>query len=145
RLSEDPPRGYEVSLEATHHSPTQFETPMFFVELGSSKRQWEDEEAAIYLAKAILKGVEMEDRVEVAIGFGGGHYCPTFSKMEMKMAFGHIAAKYAVDLLTEDLMKQMVQKTVDGVDFAVLDEGLKGFQRKKVEVALKRIGVKICG
>ncbi|MGQ9679997.1 MAG: D-aminoacyl-tRNA deacylase [Candidatus Bathyarchaeia archaeon] len=140
-LTEDPPKGYEVSLEATHHSPTEFETPMFFAELGSSKRQWEDEEAAIYLAKSILKGVEAKGRATVAIGFGGGHYCPTFTVMERDIAFGHIAAKYAIDLLTEDLIKQMAYKTVDGVDVAVIDEGLKGFQRKKVEVTLKKLGI----
>ena len=140
-LVRNPPRGYEVSLEATHHSPTQFETPMFFAELGSGKRQWTDEAAGAYLAEAIMRGIASRGRAPVAVGFGGGHYCPTFTAMEGETAFGHICPKYALDLLTEDLIRQMVERTVDGVDKAVLDGGMKGYQRKKVEVALRRLGV----
>jgi len=144
-LLADPPRGFEVSLEATHHSPTQFETPMFFAELGSGERQWGDESTGRYLAEAIVKGIKAEEKVLVAIGFGGGHYCPTFSVLERDTAFGHIAAKYALDLLTPDLIGQMIERTVDGVDKAVLDKGLKGHQRKKVEVALRKLGVEMEG
>jgi len=140
-LLKEPPRGYEVSLEATHHSPTQFETPMFFAELGSSKCQWADEGAATYLAEAIIGGIASRSQTTVAIGFGGGHYCPTFTVMEAETAFGHICPKYALDLLTEDLISQMVERTVDGVDRAVLDKGMKGYQRKKAEVALRKLGV----
>lgn len=142
-LLREPPRGYEVSLEATHHSPTQFETPMFFAELGSGKRQWMNEAAGAYLAKAIVKGIASKGRAPAAVGFGGGHYCPTFTVMERETAFGHICPKYALDLLTEDLIRQMVERTVDGVDKAVLDKGMKGYQRKKVEVALRRLGVEM--
>jgi len=142
-LLRDPPRGYEVSLEATHHSPTEFETPMFFAELGSGKRQWADEAAGAYLAEAIMRGIASKGEEPVAVGFGGGHYCPTFTVMERETAFGHICPKYALDLLTPDLISQMVERTVDGVDKAVLDKGMKGYQRKKVEVALKKLGVEI--
>ena len=140
---EDPPRGFEVSLEATHHSPTQFRTPMFFAEVGSTERQWRDQGVCSYLVDAILEGIQEEATVPAVIGFGGGHYCPTFSVLEREMAFGHIAAKYAIDLLTPELVAQMVEKTLDGVEGAVLDRGLKGHQRKRVEVALRKQGVEI--
>jgi D-aminoacyl-tRNA deacylase len=143
RLLEDPPEGFEVSMEATHHSPTQFRVPMFFAELGSREKQWTDEGPATYLAEAILGGIKEPGEAPVAIGFGGGHYCPTFSVLEEETAFGHIAAKYALDLLTPDLVSQMVEKTLDGVQGAVLDKGLKGYQRKKVEVALRNLDVEI--
>jgi D-aminoacyl-tRNA deacylase len=142
-LAKDPPKGFKVSMEATHHSPTQFETPMFFAELGSSKRQWIDEGPARYLVEAILEGIDAKSEVPVAIGFGGGHYCPTFSVLAEETAFGHMAAKYALDLITPELISQMRAKTLDGVDHAVLDKGLKGHQRKKVEVALKKLGIEI--
>jgi D-aminoacyl-tRNA deacylase len=140
-LVADPPHGFQVSLEATHHSPTQFETPMFFAEVGSGERQWRDEAVCRYLAEAIVRGIGSKGRAPVAIGFGGGHYCPTFSVLERETAFGHIAAKYALNLLTEELFGQMVERTLDGVDFASLDGGLKGWERKKVEVALGKLGV----
>ena len=140
-LQRDPPRGFEVSLEATHHSPTQFRVPMFFAEVGSSERQWGDIGVCTYLVEAILRGVEAGGEAPVAIGFGGGHYCPTFTVKMGETAFGHIAAKYALDLLTEELIRQMAEKTVDGVDGALLDKGMKGHQRKKVEVALKKLDI----
>ena len=142
-LAEDPLKGFKVSMEATHHSPTQFETPMFFAELGSSKREWMDEGPAHYLVEAILEGINAKGKVPVAIGFGGGHYCPTFSVLEEETAFGHMAAKYAIDLISPELVSQMRDKTLDGVDYAVLDRGLKGHQRKKVEVALKKLEIDI--
>jgi D-aminoacyl-tRNA deacylase len=142
-LLKEPPRGFEVSLEATHHSPTQFETPMFFAELGSGKRQWMDEAVGAYLADAIVKGIYSHGEVPVAVGFGGGHYCPTFTVMERETAFGHICAKHSLDLLNPNLVSQMVERTVDGVDKAVLDKGLKGYHRKKVEVALRKLDVEI--
>jgi len=140
-LVADPPHGFQVSLEATHHSPTQFETPMFFAEVGSGERQWRDEAVCRYLAEAIVRGVGSNGRAPVAVGFGGGHYCPTFSVLERETAFGHVAAKYALDLLTEDLFGQMVERTLDGVDLASLDPGLRGWERKKVEVALGKLGI----
>lgn len=142
-LTEDPPKGFKVSMEATHHSPTQFETPMFFAELGSSKREWIDSGSAHYLVEAILEGINAKGKVPVAIGFGGGHYCPTFSVLEGEAAFGHMAAKYAIDLISPELISQMRDKTLDGVDYAVLDRGLKGHQRKKVEVSLKKLEIDI--
>jgi D-aminoacyl-tRNA deacylase len=142
-ILKDPPRGFRVSLEATHHSPTYFETPMFFAELGSGERQWRDEKAGIYLAEAILNGISDKGKVPVAIGFGGGHYCPTFSVKEEETAFGHICPKYALDLLNENLVRQMVDKTGDNVEIAFFDKGMKGYQKKKVEVALKKLDIPI--
>ncbi len=142
-LIREPPEGYEVSLEATHHSPTQFRTPMFFAELGSGEDEWRDEKAASYLASSIIRGVRSRGRAPTAIGFGGGHYCPTFSILEREVAFGHICPKYALDLLTEGLIRQMVERTIDGVEKAFLEDGVKGYQRKKVETALRRLGIDI--
>ncbi|MFP3951821.1 MAG: D-aminoacyl-tRNA deacylase [Candidatus Bathyarchaeia archaeon] len=141
-LADDPPSGYDVSLEATHHSPTQFETPMFFAEVGSREREWRNRETCEYLVKSILRGMDSEKKAPVAIGFGGGHYCPTFTSMEEEMAFGHIAAKYNLDLLTEDLIDQMIRKTSEDVSHAVLDS-VKGYQQKKIEVTLRKAGIPI--
>jgi D-aminoacyl-tRNA deacylase len=143
KAMEDPPRGFEVSLEATHHSPTQFRTPMFFAEVGSTETQWRDESVCGYLVRAIMEGIREDERVPTAIGFGGGHYCPKFSVLEQEIAFGHMAAKYAIDLLTPELVGQMVDKTLDGVEGAVLDRGLKGHQKKRVEVALRKQDIRI--
>jgi len=138
-LSGAPPR-YSVSLEATHHSPTHFKTPMFFAELGSSEKQWRDPVAAAFLAETILKGVrEPLDNSPVAVGFGGGHYCPKFSDLERDYAFGHICPKYALDLLDERLIREMVEKTGDGVDLGILEKNLKERHASLIRRTLKEL------
>jgi len=140
RILDDPPRGFEVSLEATHHSPTEFNVPMFFAEVGSRETQWRNDAICDYLVNAILGGIEDSGAADVAIGFGGGHYCPTFSSRMDDIAFGHMAAKYAVPLLGEEMVAQMVEKSGGG-DGALLDKGLKGHEKKKVEVFLKKMNI----
>ncbi len=126
---------YEITLEVTHHGPTNFSTPLFFVEIGSTEKQWMDLEASEFVAECILNGLKSNKKHKHAIGFGGGHYAPKFS--EMDLAFSHICPKYACDSLSEDLVKQMIEKTVDKVDLAVLDEkGLKGRQKTIIKEML---------
>jgi D-aminoacyl-tRNA deacylase len=136
-----PPAGFQVSLEATHHSPTQFETPMFFAEVGSSEAQWADTGACEYLVDAILEGIASTEHAPAAIGFGGGHYCPKFSVMEREHAFGHIAAKYALPELTEEMIGQMIAKTAGGVEKAYIESGVKGSDKRRVESMLGHLGV----
>lgn len=132
---------YEVVLEATHHGPTGFKTPLFFVEIGSTKKQWIDKQAGEFVAECIVKGLDSKKKHEHAIGFGGGHYCPRFSEME-DTAFSHICPKYAADELTPELVKQMIEKTIDGVDYAVIDEkGLKSKHKHIIKQELDSLGM----
>ena len=135
-----PPAGFTVSLEATHHSPTQFAVPMFFAEVGSSEAQWADLAACEYLVDAILEGIASKETAPAAIGFGGGHYCPKFSVMEREHAFGHIAAKYAFPMLTDEIIGQMITKT-GGVEKAYIENGVKGSDKRMLQAALGNLGV----
>jgi D-aminoacyl-tRNA deacylase len=139
-MKRNPPTGYTVSLEATHHSPTQFRVPMFFAEVGSSEANWGDKVACEFLVDTILEGIVSEERVPRAIGFGGGHYCPKFSVMEGEHAFGHVAAKYAIPSLNDDLIRQMVYKT-GGVERAFVESGLKGSEKQMLKTTLARLSV----
>ena len=130
-----------MTLEATHHGPTGFKTPLFFVEIGSGEAQWRDAEAADFVADCILKGLASGKKHEHAIGFGGGHYCPKWSEIE-DVAFSHVCAKYALDPLTPELVRQMIERTADGVDFAVLDDkGMKSRHKTMVKAALDGLGI----
>jgi len=111
-LKETAPKEYQVCYEATHHGP-YLEKPCFFIEVGSTEAEWRDKKACRVIAEAIL---QMEEKnYEVAIGIGGGHYAPRFTDMalEGRIAFGHIAAKYAVEHLNEEMLKKMVDATPD--------------------------------
>jgi D-tyrosyl-tRNA(Tyr) deacylase len=54
---------------------------------------------------------------------------------------GHMAARYAIDLLTDDLVSQMIEKSQDP-KIAFLD-GLKGRQKRKVESLLEKTDLEI--
>ena len=142
RMLDAPPEGFQVSLEATHHSPTEFNVPMFFVEIGSREEQWRDENIAEYLVDCILEGMDSRNEAPVAIGFGGGHYCPKFSELIQDYAMGHMAAKYAIMLLNEDLIHQMVEKS-QGIEKVLLDKGLKGKHKRMVMGLLGAAGIEV--
>ncbi|HJJ72139.1 MAG TPA: D-tyrosyl-tRNA(Tyr) deacylase, partial [Methanocorpusculum sp.] len=48
------PEGYRVSYEITHHGPTDFPAPTFFVEVGSTEKEWNDEKSYTAAAKSVL-------------------------------------------------------------------------------------------
>jgi D-aminoacyl-tRNA deacylase len=73
-MAEHKLEGFSVSYEVTHHGPT-LNTPIMFVEVGSTEEQWKREDAAAVVAEAALRAIEPEN-VETAIGIGGGHYAP---------------------------------------------------------------------
>jgi D-tyrosyl-tRNA(Tyr) deacylase len=113
---------------------------MFFAEVGSSEAQWGDIAVCEYLVDAVLEGIASKERAPRAIGFGGGHYCPKFSVMEGEHAFGHVAAKYAIPSLNDDLIQQMIDKT-GGVERAFIESGLKGSEKQMLKTTLARLSV----
>ncbi|ODS37327.1 MAG: hypothetical protein A7316_05570 [Candidatus Altiarchaeales archaeon WOR_SM1_86-2] len=142
---------YDVTLEVTHHGPTNLPFPVLFIEVGSSKEQWSDQGACEAVANSIygiLSSGVKEDKV--VIGFGGPHYAPNFTKLLSKsfrksfiknISVGHIAPKYAVDTIDKNLIKQMISKTTPKPEFAVLDwKGLKWEHRERVIGILNELG-----
>lgn len=129
----NPPFEYEVSLEVTHHGPL-IPQPCVFVELGSTEKQWKNQEAAEYLAEAIIQGTKKEPKErETAIGIGGNHYAPKFTQVqeEEDTAIGHIIPRYAQDHLDRDMVQQMIEKTHPKPDKIYIDK--KG-TRKQAKV-----------
>ena len=119
---------YMVCLEQTHHGPTQFKTPMCFVELGSSEKQWNDQNAADFLVDCILKGIRTNEKAESVIGVGGNHYASLFSGLERDYAFGHMCPKYSLENLDETMVGQMASKTMPEPKKVIFDD--KGIKQK---------------
>lgn len=134
---------YPVSYEITHHGPTNLLFPVIFVEVGSTEEQWNSLAACESAADVIYEILTCDiEKVPAAIGFGGPHYAPNFTKISDNVAVGHIAPKYAVDLLDKEMIEQMLNKTVPKPDFAVIDwKGLKGSQRRNIIKILDELGV----
>lgn len=137
---------YSVSLEATHHGPTEISVPVTFVEIGSSIEQWVDDEAGEVVAKAIWEAAKKPVESVSAVGFGGGHYAKkqTEQVLEGDVAVGHLMPKYAMRDLNVETVKMMLAKTWGGCELAVLErKGMRGDDRRKLLEILDSLDVKI--
>lgn len=105
------PDGYRVGYEITHHGPTDLTTPSFFVEIGSTEKEWRDTRAAAAVARSVLSAVPEE--FLPLIGFGGTHYAvrQTVIASETRGAFGHIAHSREAGSMTLERAKRMAEMT----------------------------------
>ena len=110
---------YDICFEVTHHGP-YLKIPTFFVEIGSSEKQWKDEVAGTIVSKSLLELLEkysseddIKEKMTVLLGFGGGHYAPRFSDVvfEKKAAFGHMIPSYHINEGYID--EEIIRKTID--------------------------------
>ncbi|HLC00424.1 MAG TPA: D-aminoacyl-tRNA deacylase [Candidatus Bathyarchaeia archaeon] len=136
---------YEVSYECTHHGPS-LNVPTMFVELGSSPKQWSDHKAAEAVAKAAMDAIIkfQASNQTAALGIGGPHYNPKFTKMTLEndTLFGHIIPKYALSHVDAEILQQCVERTQEKVDHAILDwKGIKGEDKPKILEALAEINL----
>ncbi len=120
---------YSVTFEATHHGP-YLETPAFYIEAGSTEREWNDPRAAEALMRALL-GLHPR-RGPVAVGVGGGHYVPRISDVALArgVLFGHIVSGHELPSLTDAMMDQLIARTPGA--------SIVYFHRKAIEKAALR-------
>ena len=117
-------KDYKVTLECTHHGPL-IEKPCVFIELGSTETEWKDRRAAFVIAKTIrdvIQDFKENPYNEIALGIGGPHYCPSFNKIQSKsnVAISHVIPRYVLPL-TEEMVKEAIEKTQEEIDFVLLD------------------------
>ncbi|MEA2054337.1 MAG: D-aminoacyl-tRNA deacylase [Candidatus Thermoplasmatota archaeon] len=129
---------YDVCYEVTHHGP-YLSTPAFFIEAGSTEKEWNDIEACRKIAQ-VLDSLRFSEGYST-IGVGGGHYAPRFTDLAIKsnVSFGHMIPDYQIN----NIDREMILKTIDatpGVKF-VYFHGKKGWRFKKIfeEEGIERI------
>ncbi|RQD83956.1 MAG: D-tyrosyl-tRNA(Tyr) deacylase [Methanocalculus sp. MSAO_Arc2] len=105
------PDGYRAGYEVTHHGPGDLTTPSFFVEIGSTEKEWHDPVAARVVARCVLSAEP--GAVVPLIGFGGTHYAvrQTAIAAETRGAFGHIAHSRDAALITQEKIRLMAEQT----------------------------------
>jgi len=105
------PANYRVSYEVTHHGPTDLRHPSFFVEIGSTEKEWVDEVAGRAVAQSVLAATP-SDAIPL-IGFGGNHYAARQTEIALtsRGAFGHIAHSREVSSLDDTMIHMMLEKT----------------------------------
>jgi D-tyrosyl-tRNA(Tyr) deacylase len=133
---------YAVSLEATHHGPTELRKPVLFVEVGSTEEEWNDKRAVQAVARAALAAAENTKTLEIGVGIGGNHYAPVHTRavLQTDIALGHIVPSYSIDELDPELFTQAVVKS--RATFGFLDwKGMKKVQRDKIKALASGIGL----
>ena len=135
-------RDYQITMEATHHGPL-IGKPCLFIEIGSTEIEFSDRRAGFVVAKTISDMInEFKENPynEVAVAIGGPHYCPNFNKIQEKsnVAISHVIPSYSLPI-TEDVIKEAIEKTEEEVDFILLDwKGFKGEQRDELIKILEK-------
>jgi len=102
----------EVTVEATHHGPTNLNFPVTFIEIGSDENAWRNELLGSIVAKAISNIISSSLEIAPgAVGIGGGHYSDKFTKKILEGALiGHIIPKYA---MIEGMHPSMIVKCIE--------------------------------
>ncbi len=137
---------FDVTMEATHHGPTAMDTPMLFIELGSDENYWKHTEGASVVASAAIACTQAKFEEEAFIGFGGTHYVSKFNKLvlEKDIRIGHIAPKYALDTITENTVRLMIQRSKENIENAVIDwKGTNSIQRAKLLPILESLDIEL--
>jgi D-aminoacyl-tRNA deacylase len=136
------PEGYRVSYEVTHHGPTDFPVPSFFVEVGSTEKEWNDLIACEAAAKSVLYAKPSVDAIPL-IGFGGTHYAvrQTAIGIETKGAFGHMMHTRNVGSVSTEMVSQMVVKSGGVVAAHVDRKSLSSQEVSHIEGILVKLGL----
>ncbi len=139
--------GYDVIIEATHHGPTSLKKPVLFVELGSSEKQWGDRNAAGVMCGTLLgmldNGIDRCKKVGVALG--GTHYPSKFNKLLLESEFGlaAVASKHNLEAIDEQMLDQMIGKSVEKVTHIVVDSKGLGSQKDRIMKMAEETGLEI--
>lgn len=136
--------GWDVRLEVTHHGPFT-DVPSIFIEAGGGDQEIGRRELEV-VASASRAAAEVDfNGDKAAIGFGGGHYAPTFTKLVSSDMYivGHMCPKYALPIDIE-MIKQAVEKTVEKPRIALIDwKGISSENRKSLLEELERLNLEI--
>ncbi len=129
---------YDITFEVTHHGPYT-PVPALFLEVGSTEREWEDEEAIRIACEALMRALQVEwEMPRTAVGFGGGHYAPDFTREVREYDIGHMIAKYVE--IDDHIIREAVEKTVPRPGYAIISS-LKGETRRRVIEELEKMGL----
>lgn len=148
--SQDGGSDYLVTMEVTHHGPTELRNPSFFVEIGSSINEWTDGKAADIIINTLLDVVESlwsgvsSGGERIFVGFGGPHYAPRFTNavLNKNCIVGHIISKYSVEKgVSRHIVIDAFRKSMDARNALIDWKGLKGQYRRELLGLLEEYGL----
>ncbi len=132
---------YDITIEATHHGPTYPGNPMLFIEIGSTQTQWNDRLVASLVCRCVIdtikeiqSGKNSYNGNDISIGIGGTHYPTKFNDLILfsNIAFGAIVSKHNLKYLDRPMINQMIEKSIQNINFIHVEE--KGLGKEKAKV-----------
>ena len=138
----------EVTMEATHHGPTNLPMPVCFVEIGSGEKEWTDPILGEIAANAVVAATaRVEETDPVAAGFGGTHYSAKHTRicMDGDYAIGHLVSSHSFDGgVTQLVIDDVFNKTTGSCNTAIVDwKGLHNNDRRRLISSLEAAGREI--
>jgi D-aminoacyl-tRNA deacylase len=136
---------FQITIEATHHGPTDLNKPSIFIEIGTTEKQWNDSILCNSIAKIVVEIMKSEQKSNpVAICFGGTHYPDKFTKelIHGKFALGTVIPKHDLDFLDEELFSHILDRN-NMAKTALLDWGGLGQNKQKVLDMLNNTNLKV--
>ncbi len=138
---------YDIIIESTHHGPTSLKKPILFVEIGSTREQWTDKNAADTVCSSLLTVLARKSGSceKVGVGLGGNHYPTKFNNilLESEYGLGPIAAKHDLPHLDNSMIVQMIQKNIEKVTCVIIDTKGLGKEKSRILTALDEVGIEI--
>ncbi len=137
-----------VTMEATHHGPTNLSMPVCFVEIGSGEKEWTDPVLGEIAANAVMTAVaESRELLPTAVGFGGTHYSTKHTRicMEGDYAIGHLVSGHSFEGgVSQTVIADTFNKTTGSCNTAIVDwKGLHSNDRRKLIAGLEAAGREI--
>jgi D-aminoacyl-tRNA deacylase len=139
-------KGYEITIEATHHGPTSLRRPVLFVELGSTEQQWGDAHAAETVSDALMASLTSGKKWDrVALAFGGTHYPQKFNKvlLEGDCALSAVVAKHYLEWIDGEMFGQIIQRTSKFPRQVLVDWKGAGPHREKIILLSKQFALEV--
>ena len=135
----------DVTMEATHHGPTNLSMPVCFVEIGSGEKEWADPVLGEVAANAVMSALaRAEESLPTAVGFGGTHYSAKHTRIctEGDYAIGHLVSSHSFDGgVSERVIGDSFSKTTGSCNTAIVDwKGLHSDDRRKLIASLEAAG-----
>ncbi len=141
---------YHVSLEATHHGPTEMRIPLIFIEIGSTPLEWNDEKAVDALSEIVIELSQAKVpsvNYDYYVGFGGPHYAPEFTKVMLRtdVAVGHIAPGYVFPMgVKNKVILEAFEKVIEKPCKALIQwKGVKNPFRQNLVKFLKEKEIEV--
>jgi len=138
----------DLTMEATHHGPTNLSMPVCFVEIGSGEEEWTDPVLGEITANAVMAAAtKVEETRPAAVGFGGTHYSAKHTRicMDGDYAIGHLVSSHSFDGgVTQLMINDVFNKTTGSCNTAIVDwKGLHSNDRRKLVASLEAAGREI--